>query len=108
MGLCTSTKNLGSNPVVDYTKPAANYKVEPYPGTGSLSFRQAANALRLYRRRQGLNLHVQNHRFFDLRRWGILVSTLSAYIIDDIAFRTFMQGATFNPTEDDYWPIPQR
>ena len=107
MGLCTSTKNLGSNPVVDYTKPAANYKVEPYPGPGVFPFDNAANALKAVQEETRLEFACQNHRFFDLRRWGILGPTLSAYIIDDIAFRTFMQGATFNPTEDDYWPIPQ-
>lgn len=107
MGLCTSTKNLGSNPVVDLTKPAANYKVEPYPGPGLYPFDTPANALKAIQEETRLEFACQNYRFFDLRRWGILASTLSAYITDDIAFRTFMQGSTFNATEDDYWPLPQ-
>jgi hypothetical protein len=107
MGLCTSTKNLGSNPVVDYTKPAANYKVEPYPGPGQFPFDTKANAIKAVQEETRLEFACQNHRFFDLRRWGILAPTLSAYITDDIAFRTFMQGSTFNATEDDYWPLPQ-
>jgi len=106
MGLCTSTKNLGTNPVVDYTKPAANYKIEPYPASG-YPFDTKANALKAVQEETRLEFACTNHRYFDLRRWGILASTLNAYIAQDIKFRTFMQGATFNATEDDYWPIPQ-
>lgn len=106
MGLCTSTKDLLKSPVVDYTKPAANYKIEPYPETG-FPFDTPANALKAVQEETRLEFACQNHRFFDLRRWGILAETLNAYIAEDITFRTFMQGAVFNDTEDDYWPIPQ-
>jgi hypothetical protein len=107
MGLCSSTKNLEVSPVVDYTKPAANYLVNPYPGPGLYPFDNAANAIKAVQEETRLEFACQNHRFFDLRRWGILATTLNAYIADDITFRTFMQGATFNATEDDYWPIYQ-
>jgi starch-binding outer membrane protein, SusD/RagB family len=107
MGLCTSTKNLTSSPVVDYTKPAANYKVEPYPGGGVYPFDTKANALLAVQNETRLEFAMQNHRFFDLRRWGIIAPTLNAYIAKDIQFRTFMVGASFNATEDDYWPIYQ-
>jgi hypothetical protein len=107
MGLCTSTKNLTTAPVVDYTKPAANYSIEPYPGGGVYPFDSKANALKAVQEETRLEFAMQNHRFFDLRRWGILAPTLNAYIAKDVAFRTFLQGATFNATEDDYWPIYQ-
>ena len=108
MGLCTSTKNLASNPVVDYTKPAANYKVEPYPTTaGAYPFDTKENALKAVQEETRLEFATQNHRFFDLRRWGILATTLNNYIADDVTFRGFMVGAVFNAAEDDYWPIPQ-
>ena len=107
MGLCTSTKNLGSNPVVDYTKPAANYLINPYPGPGVYPFDTKENALRAVQEETRLEFACQNHRFFDLRRWGVLASTLNAYIAEDIQFRTFMTGATFIADEDDYWPLPQ-
>ncbi|MBK7480570.1 MAG: RagB/SusD family nutrient uptake outer membrane protein [Bacteroidales bacterium] len=46
MGLCTSTKNLEKDPVVDWTQPAANYVIEPYPDVeGQYPFNNAANAL---------------------------------------------------------------
>jgi hypothetical protein len=107
MGLCTSTKNLTVNPTVDWSTPAANYKVEPYPGPGLYPFDTKVNALKAVQEETRLEFACCNHRFFDLRRWGILASTLNAYIADDITFRTFMQGAVFNETEDDYWPIYQ-
>jgi len=107
MGLCTSTKNLGSNPVVDYTKPAANYLINPYPGPGVFPFDTKENALKAVQEETRLEFACQNHRYFDLRRWGILAPTLNAFIAHDVAFRTFMTGATFIADEDDYWPLPQ-
>jgi starch-binding outer membrane protein, SusD/RagB family len=106
MGRCTSTKNLTVNPVVDWTLPAANYKVEPYPATG-FPFDTKANALLAVQEETRLEFALQNHRFFDLRRWGILASTIQAYITDDRQFRTFMQKAVFEPGKDEYWPIYQ-
>jgi tetratricopeptide (TPR) repeat protein len=107
MGLCTSTKDLGSNPVVDWTQPAANYLVNTYPGPGLYPFDTPANALKAVQEETRLEFACQNHRFFDLRRWGILATTLNAYIADDIQFRSFMTGSVFNANEDDYWPLPQ-
>jgi hypothetical protein len=108
MGLVSSTKNLTStSTVIDWTKPAANYLINPYPGPGLYPFDNAANALKAVQEETRLEFACQNHRFFDLRRWGILATTLNAYIAKDVTFRTFMQGATFNATEDDYWPLPQ-
>jgi hypothetical protein len=108
MGLVSSTKNLtAATTVVDYTKPAANYKIELYPAGGVYPFDTKANALRAVQEETRLEFALQNHRFFDLRRWGILAPTLNAYIAHDVKFRTFLQGASFNATEDDYWPIYQ-
>jgi hypothetical protein len=107
MGLCTSYKNLTVNPTVDWTKPAANYLINPYPGGGVYPFDTKANALKAVQVETQLEFACCNHRFFDLRRWGILATTLNDYIARDVKFRTFLQGAVFNATEDDYWPIYQ-
>jgi hypothetical protein len=109
MGLVTSTKNLTStSTVIDWTKPAANYVIEPFPGpAGAYPFDTKANALKAVQLETRLEFACQNHRFWDLRRWGILAETLNAFIVDDNSFRGFMVGASFNATEDDYWPIPQ-
>jgi hypothetical protein len=103
MGLCSSTVNLGTvTPVVDYTKPAANYKVEPYT-----VFASQDEARKAVREEMRLEFATENLRFFDLRRWGIIETVLTAYIAKDSQFRSFMRGATFNLEKNDYWPLPQ-
>ena len=107
MGLCTSYVNLGTvTPTVDYTKPAANYKVEPYP-LGDPAFASQAEARKAVREEMRLEFATENLRFFDLRRWGIANSVLNTYIANDSKFRSFMRGAVYNPTKNDYWPLPQ-
>lgn len=105
MGLVTATKDLGASTPVDWTKPAANYKIELYPA--GAPFDSKAGALKAIQEETRIEFACQNHRFWDLRRWGILATTLNDFIADDITFRGFMVGANFNATEDDYWPIPQ-
>jgi len=110
-GLCTKYANLGTLTAldVDYSKDAANYKVEPYPA-GHPAFASQAEARKAVREEIRLEFATGPHRFFDLRRWGILAETLNAYIQQDITFRSFLATggvAVFNATEDDYWPLPQ-
>jgi hypothetical protein len=107
MGYCSSTNNLSSNPVVDWNLPAANYLIELYPGPGVYPFDTPANALKAVQEETRLEFAAQAHRFWDLRRWGLLAPVLNAYIAHDVQFRSFMTGAVFNATEDDYYPIPQ-
>lgn len=107
MGLCTSTKDLTSTSVVvDYTKPAANYKVEPYTA-GVYPFDNVTNAMKAVQMETQLEFALQNYRFFDLRRWGLTNTVLNDYITRDKTFRSFMTGSTFENGKDDYWPIPQ-
>ena len=106
MGLCMSYSNLLSNPVVDWNKPAANYKVEPYP-EGHLAFSSKEEARKAVREEIRLEFATEGHRFFDLRRWGIIEEVLNNYVKRDVRIRSFMKGAVFNPEEDDYWPLPQ-
>jgi hypothetical protein len=106
MGLCT-TYTLGTGtPTVDYTKPAANYKVEPYP-TGSPAFATQDLARQAVQMEIRLEFAMECHRFFDLRRWGLLGTVIPDYIIRDSQFRSFMTGAKFDAAKNDYWPIPQ-
>ncbi|MEI8226127.1 MAG: RagB/SusD family nutrient uptake outer membrane protein, partial [Bacteroidota bacterium] len=107
MGLCASYVNLGTvTPTVDYTKPAANYMVEPYPA-GAVAFATQAEARKAVREETRLEFATENQRFFNLRRWGIANTVLNAYITKDSKFRNFMKGAIYNPTKNDYWPLPQ-
>ncbi|MDR2234355.1 MAG: RagB/SusD family nutrient uptake outer membrane protein [Tannerella sp.] len=114
MGLVTATviPSSGSVPAsdVDWTKPAANYKVEPYPG-GNDAFANQATAREAVRMEIRLEFATEGQRFFDLRRWGQAdgsydVNTLNAFIAHDSQFRDFMKGATYSAAKR-YWPVPQ-
>lgn len=105
MGLCTSYSNLGNNPVVDYTRPAANYKVEPYP-PGHPAFSSQSEARKAVRMEIRLEFATEGNRFFDLRRWGIDNEVLNDYIARDIKFRNYLKGVVYDPEKNDYWPLP--
>lgn len=106
MGKCTSysfPNAPGSeDAVVDWDQPAANYLLGEYPSFPSKEY--AREAVRMEIR---LETSMEGNRFFDLRRWGKLNEVIPAYIIKDSQFRTFMQGAVFNPDKNDYWPLPE-
>jgi len=95
---------------VDWSKPAANYKNEPYPG-GNDAFANQATAREAVRLEIRLEFATEGQRFFDLRRWGQKdgdydVKTLNAFIAHDTQFRQFMKGAVYS-AKRRYWPVPQ-
>lgn len=87
-----------SNPDVD----AANYQIEPYPAFPDQTF--ARKAVRFERR---LELGVEGHRLFDLRRWGNSVEVMNEYIASEARTITPI-GAAFKPYQarHDLFPIP--
>ena len=81
---------------------AANYVIEPYPSFPNADF--ARNAVRFERR---LELAMEGHRLFDLRRWGTTVQVLNAYITNESRTITAMAGAISPYTATfDALPIP--
>lgn len=107
-GLCTSYSNLLTSPTVNWAVPAANYLVEPYPDVpGQYPFDNQANARAAVREEIRLEFATEGHRFFDLRRWGIIKQVLDAYVARDVRVRGFMTGSVYEPARDDFWPIPQ-
>jgi starch-binding outer membrane protein, SusD/RagB family len=86
--------------------PAANYLVNPYPAT----FANLDAARKAIRTEQRLEMAMEGFRFFDLVRWGIAQTTISAYIEQDKAFRSLLGGtkpAVYASPKNDYWPLPQ-
>jgi len=57
---------------------AANYQIEPYTSFATKDY--AIKAVRFERR---LELSMEGHRFFDLRRWGNTVSVMNEYVINE-------------------------
>ena len=88
---------------VDWTQPAANYKLGEYPSFPNQDY--AREAVRMEMR---LEFAMEGNRFFDLVRWGIDYDVLTKFIQNDIRYgRTFMQGATYIRDKNARWPIPQ-
>jgi hypothetical protein len=91
---------------IDYNLPAANYKVSPYT-VGTFAVQGQAYALRAVQWELRLEFAMEGHRFFDLRRWGIIKETLDPFALADLRIRQFMKGCVF--TDRAKWaPIPQQ
>jgi len=99
----------GPDGSVDFTQPAANYKIGTYA-----AFADKNAAMRAVQWETRLEFATEGMRFFDLRRWDKLpagqrvdmAATLNAYAAGDLRTRDVMQGATFDE-KDKYQPIPQ-
>lgn len=106
MGLCTDATfpdAPGSeSATVDWDQPAANYSLGLYSSFPDQTY--AREAVRMEIR---LETAMEGNRFFDLRRWGILDQVIPDYIEKDSEFRTFMEGAVYDPARHDYWPLPE-
>ena len=101
----------GKDGDVDFTKPAANYKIGTYA-----SFADKKAAMQAVQWEQRLEFATEGMRFFDLRRWDNLpadvkgktmASILNDFATSDLRVRSgFMKGATFSEN-DKFWPVPQ-
>ncbi|MDT0540618.1 RagB/SusD family nutrient uptake outer membrane protein [Croceitalea sp. P059] len=81
---------------------AANYLVEPYASFGDAD--TARKAVRFERR---LELAMEGHRVFDLRRWGNTVEILNAYVQSEArTIENFGQKANSYSANLDLLPIP--
>ncbi len=109
-GAGTDASDFMSGGAVDWTRPAANYKIGLYP-----PFASQAEAMRAVQWEQRLEFATEGMRFFDLRRWEKLpaglnlmpmAQTLNDFQKGDMRIRTFMAGANFTE-RDKYQPIPQ-
>jgi len=91
---------------IDYDQDAANYIISEYPADAD-AFSTQENARKAVRLEHRLEFATEGLRFFQLRRWGIDSQVLNDYITADSQFRIFLQGATYEPERDDYFPLPQ-
>lgn len=91
---------------VDYTIPAANYLVNPYPS----DFPNLEYARKAIRTEMRLEFAQEGYRFYDLVRWGIAEPTLNAFLEQDRGIRSLYGGsvpAVFKLNLNEYFPIPQ-
>ncbi len=81
---------------------AANYLVGLYTDNGG--FPDQAFAEEAVRYEYRLEMALEGHRFFDLRRRGILAETMNSYVSRP-QFRGYLNGASFAPGKE-FYPIP--
>ena len=93
---------------VDFTQPAANYKIGTYT-----SFVNKDEAMRAVQWELRLEFATEGMRFFDLRRWDNatvgrvdMAATLNAYARGDERIRDVMKGAIFTE-KAKYQPVPK-
>jgi starch-binding outer membrane protein, SusD/RagB family len=107
-GLVNQIRNRAKNsPVVtklNSTQPAANYKIEPYPGIPVWDQATAKKALRFERR---LELCLEGIRFYDLVRWGEAATVINNFYATEKIKRPYLSAGSYTPTKHDYLPIPQ-
>ncbi len=108
--LPTSFFPWGAEGDVDFTQPAANYKIGTY-----VAFASKEEAMKAVQWEQRLEFATEGMRFFDLRRWDQLpnkiggksmAEILNSFQAADLRNRAFMNGANFSDV-DKYQPIPQ-
>lgn len=85
------------DPSIDW----ANYQIGLY--TSPWDQETARQAVRYERR---LELAMEGHRLFDLRRWGIAPQILNDYMAAEVRRRSFLQGASKITERHVVYPIP--
>jgi len=84
------------------TGPAANYQIEPY-----LAFADQTEARKAVRFERRLELAMEGHRLFDLRRWGVSESVLNTYVQSEArTIPNFGQKARTYMPNMNLMPIP--
>ena len=96
------------NKHIDYA--ADQCEIKPYPESYFATKEKARQCLRWERR---LEMGQEHERFFDLRRWGLLSSTLNAYFkkeakdsYDGQTYAQYYKDAHFTKEKNEYMPIP--
>jgi hypothetical protein len=86
---------------------AANYVITRYPiGGVSDPFQTQEGAREAVQFEKRLEMALEGHRFWDLKKWGIAKSTLNTYVEKESIKRTYLQNAIFEDRHI-HFPIPQ-
>lgn len=101
-------RERAQNSISDYIDYAADQcEIALYPSFANKDY--ARKALRWERR---LELAMEGHRFFDLRRWGMLSTTLNKYFAEENeskyegkGYAGYLKGAHFTKEKNEYFPI---
>ncbi|MEL6924195.1 MAG: RagB/SusD family nutrient uptake outer membrane protein [Bacteroidota bacterium] len=101
-GNCAQGADGGTSTLTDGAA-YANYSVSTYDDAWT-DKNAARDAVRYERR---LELALEGHRFFDLRRWGIAAEVLNKYIEEEKPKRAYLNAsAGYQSPKNDLFPIP--
>ncbi len=96
-------RTRASNPLGFVKLSPANYQIGTYP-----TFADQATARTAIRFERKLELATEGHRFFDITRWGIGATELTAYAARELASGYLtMVGVSYKTGKSEYLPIPQ-
>lgn len=84
--------------------PAANYQISGYPSVFA-SQQEAMNALMMERK---LELGMEGHRYFDLRRWEVAVQEVQRILTYEKTQRVGMYFDAEFSADNVLYPVPQR
>jgi len=95
-------KNSDYMQAVDGTGDAADYVIEPYASFADQDM--ARKAVRFERR---VELGMEGHRLFDLRRWGVAKEVMTTYFVNEArTIENFGQKVSTYEDKHDLYPIP--
>jgi hypothetical protein len=80
----------------------ANYSI----GTYDDAWTDQATAREAVRFERRLELAMEGHRFFDLRRWGTAAEVLNSYIAVEQTKRNYLTGASTYDARHQWYPLP--
>ena len=96
-------RTRASNPLGFVKLSPANYVIGTYP-----TFADQTTARTAIRFERKLELATEGHRFFDITRWGIGATELTAYAARELASGYLtMVGVSYKTGKSEYLPIPQ-
>ncbi|TAM95469.1 MAG: RagB/SusD family nutrient uptake outer membrane protein [Chitinophagaceae bacterium] len=96
-----------TQPIVDNSQTAANYKISPYPN-GWFAAHGAGYDSTAVHFEEKLEFAMEGHRFFDLVRWGEANTVVNHYFQYEGQFTSDIRGAKFTSPTNNYFPIPQQ
>jgi hypothetical protein len=89
-------------PINDPSITWANYQVGLYP----CPFANQAYARTAVRAERMLELAMEGHRFFDLKRWGIAEPVITKYLAAEVPRRSYLAAAAPFTSRYNLYPIP--
>jgi len=101
-GNCAQGPDGGAVPIDDPSITWANYEV----GTYDAAWTDQGVAREAVRMERKIELALEGHRFFDLRRWGVAQQVMTDYLSVESNKRDYLKTATAWDSKFELYPLP--